>query len=254
LATEAIAYALFRLGLIARERGEFDRAAAAYKGSITCYRALGDRTGVAFDLLGLGDIARDQGSAETIEKYCDQSLAQCRELGQLWGIGFSLNNLALAADMRGDMDRADALTAEALELFRSQGIRGGVVELLVSSGKVACDRADYALARTRLEEGITLGWPAGPHWLVMTGLEELGRVALAEGQPWTATLLCGAADAWRKRADAPLAPYHRATTEALTATARQELGDDDFTTALALGKARLPDQTVALALGITSPR
>jgi hypothetical protein len=53
--------------------------------------------------------------------------------------GFSLNNLA----MGDDLGRAETLAVQALDLFREHGIHGGVVELLVTSGQLACDGGEY---------------------------------------------------------------------------------------------------------------
>ena len=64
-----------------------------------------------------------------------ESLAAGRELGQHWITGFALNNLALAAAIPGDLGRAVTLADEALGLFRAHGIRGGVVELLITEGR-----------------------------------------------------------------------------------------------------------------------
>ena len=248
------AYALFRLGLVMRERGDLARSTALYRDSLAAYRALSDHSGAAFALLGLGDIARDQGDAAQVEAYCTESLTIGRELGQQWCVGFSLNNLALAAAMRGDLARAAALAEEALALFRAHGIRGGMIELLITQGQIACAQGEYERAQAMLAEGVAQGWPAGPYWLVATGLEQLARVAAAQGRAARAARLGGAVAAWRETTGAPLPSYRTAAWEATLATAHGALGAGDFTTAWAEGQALTLEQAIAEALERTDTR
>jgi hypothetical protein len=137
-----------------------------------------------------------------------------------------------------------------LALFRQQGIKGGLIELLVSSGQVACERAQFATATEMLREALSEGWPAGPYWKVATALEELARVLVAEGNAGTAGLLMGAAQAWRERMGAPVPPYRWATVASVVAVAEEALGHEAFTTARKAGEELLPEQVVVMALGL----
>jgi tetratricopeptide (TPR) repeat protein len=193
----ATPYALLRPGVVLPETGEFKAARQTYDEALERYGAAGDRSGVAFALLSLGDIARDQGQAAALEAFCSKSLDDCRELGSCWGIGCSLNYLALGAAMRSDFERARIFQDEALTLFRRTCVRGGVVELLVNTGKGANDRGDHGAGLAVLREAVETGWPIGPYGLVATGLEEMARVVVARDDPRVAAVIPGSVEAWR---------------------------------------------------------
>ena len=187
-----------------------------------------------------------------VEEYCGESLARCRELGRPWGIGYSLNNLGLAAAQQGDLARADVLTREGLDIFRTHWMRGGLLELIISSGLLAGELGDYAKAKGILHEALTVGWPAGPYWKVATALEELARLMVAEADPETALRLLSATREWRRRMEAPVPPCRWASVEAATEACRTALGSQAFARARAEGGLLLPDEAVALALGRSS--
>jgi predicted ATPase/DNA-binding SARP family transcriptional activator len=240
-----IAYALFRLGLVLCEQGNFARAAPIYQECLSTYQALSDQVGVTFARLGLSDIALAEGNLAWVEAQLAECLAFGREHKHHLIIGFTLNILALSALIQGNLKRAEFLAEEAIALFREHGIRGGIVELLITQGQIACAQGEYEQARFFLVDGLERGWPAGPHWLIATGLEELARVSIAGQDAAHAVRLYAAAAVWRTNMGAPIQTYRRDINEATLAEARAILGDDEWAIAWAEGAAWPPTQAIA---------
>ncbi len=204
---------LFRLGIITREQGRYERASELYEECLALHQELGDREKVAVALLGLGDIARDTGNYGRAEEMCRQSLAIFRELGDRWGMGCSLHNLGVVAAQEGNFAQAVDLIAASLGLFRELTIGGSVAEALVSLGRVWRLAGEIERARPLIAEGLRVASDEGPRWLVAAALEETAALAAADGLPMHARRCLDAAMALRTTMGAPLWPANRADYE-----------------------------------------
>ncbi len=85
------------------------------------FRKLGDKSYIGLALIYLGDIARQQGDYERAAALYEKSLALYREIGSKWGIALPLQNLGKIAFARGDYARARALFEQSLPLYRESG-------------------------------------------------------------------------------------------------------------------------------------
>src|SRR5262249_47257048 len=147
---------LYELGLVLREQGDFDGAAALYGECTALHREIGDQEGACIGLLGLSDVARDRGDVAQIRRYGLECLDGLRRLGVQWAIGFALNNLAVAAYLEGKLADAEALAGEAVARYRAQHADGSLAEVLVTLATIRRVQGQPAASRDALAEALRL--------------------------------------------------------------------------------------------------
>jgi tetratricopeptide (TPR) repeat protein len=235
------------LALVLREQGAYARASALCEESLALSRQRGDAEGIGVVLLSLADLARDQGDAAGVRAYCEESLDLFRELGHTW-VGFVLNNLAQAAYLEGDLALAARQAEESEAVFRGLGAGPSLAEVLVTLGRVRGTQGEAVAAQAALSEALTLASAQGPRFVVAAALDELGVLAVRQGQAQQGVHLLAAAAMLRGSMGTPVRPADRPALEAALAAARASLGDIAFDDAWVAGQ-RLPvDQIVTQAL------
>lgn len=90
--------------------------------------------------------------------------------------------------LRGDPTRAVSLYDEALTNLRPVGIQHHIALALNFRGEALREVGDLAGAAASFREGLTLGRAFDDHYSIASGLEGLGVVAAAQGQPERAAL------------------------------------------------------------------
>jgi len=110
-------------------------------------RKLGHLEGQASNLGNLGLIAQDRGNLDEAEKLLRESLEINRKLGRLEGQASQLGNLGLIAKARGNLDEAEKLLRESLEIFRKLGRLEGQANQLGNLGSIAKQHGDMTEAR-----------------------------------------------------------------------------------------------------------
>ena len=179
--TEARARALFAVGVLAGEQGDYTAADALIEESSQIARKLGDERGVAVCLNALAVHARDRGDVAVAHSLLEESLLLWRELGDQKAVARSLSNLANVVKLQGDYDRVGSLYAECLSIFRGLGDRTGVAWSLNYQGDVVRDQGDSAAARRLYEQGLTIFRELGDRWGIAGTLADLGSLAREQG-------------------------------------------------------------------------
>jgi hypothetical protein len=114
-------------------------------------------------------------------------------------------------------------------------------------GRVRGALGEAASARAKLVEALTLAWAKGPRWVVAAALEELGVLAVRQGQVQHGVHLLAAAAALRQSMGAPVRPADRRALEDALAAARVALGSAALVEGWTTGQTLSTEQIVARA-------
>jgi predicted ATPase/class 3 adenylate cyclase len=271
-----------------RFQSDGGRANALIEQALALCRELGDKPGMADALLFLGRVARLQGDYERSEKLVQESLALFREQQIMWGVIWTLLSLADVALDQGEPAQAQGPIQEALALTESLGdtygnmwarcLQGRLAhlqcdlelaamlleeslawlrkmrspsrfEILNDLGRVALDQGDPDRAAALFGESLKLSWEPENEIDITLSLIGLAGVAGERGQPARATHLLGAAEAIRESIGRSLTPVERTIFDRYAATFSAALDDATFAVMWAEGQKMTLEQAKAEALG-----
>lgn len=181
-------------------------------------------------------------------EYWVRAEAHLRRSDDEWSLALLLNDIGFIRAVGGESDRGLQQILEGLELAHQVG-DGWLIGLILDSAgwaHVELGRIDEAVALWA--EGIVKTHTAPDRWALPSNLEGFARVARLEGDHERACILLAAAAAVRAEIGAqPQAGwvrYLRADFESL----RDELGNDRFDKAWAVGFGLSVDEAVELAM------
>ncbi len=178
-------------GWLARNQGNYQRAAALLRESLALYRELADQQGLADVLDSLGDVAWDQGELAQAVGFYEEGLALFRRFGEQQRIGLSISSLGRVLVDQGDYARAVELFDESLRLLRGLNDQRGIAMVLYGLARAAlgsgrgraggpfaasrawrCSKAGEHLRERRMCGGAGLG--GGSAWAAGTGSASAG--------------------------------------------------------------------------------
>jgi predicted ATPase/class 3 adenylate cyclase/DNA-binding CsgD family transcriptional regulator len=241
-----IAWSLNSLAIFVSEQGEYSRACALFEESLALFRELGNTRGIALVLTGLAWLLFDsQSDSMTIHSLLDEGIALLKELDDRSNIADSFILSGELALSQGDTSTARSLAEEAVALTREIGDQLNTAWALAFLAKVITHQGDQAAARAMYEKGLALAKAGNSKWHIARGLEGLAGVIAPQGNLVWAARLWGAAEALRYTMGTPIAPAYRADYDRSVAAARDQLGEQVFTTAWAEGRNITPEQALA---------
>jgi ATP/maltotriose-dependent transcriptional regulator MalT len=155
-----------------------------------------------------------------------------------------------AALEQGDVDRAQALVADALAQYRQVGFPFGMARTLHTLGSIEADRGETAGAAARYPESLRLWSEIGNLEGLVDTVAATGTLAVAVDRPDVATRLLGAAAALADSLGYLARPPDQARRADAIAAARTALGETAFAMAWEAGRALGPEAVTAEALAV----
>jgi predicted ATPase/transcriptional regulator with XRE-family HTH domain len=243
------AWALNRLGWMARERGDTAAARARLEQSLAIYRELDDKLGIAWTAVTLGEVLVMQEDAELAETVLSEGLMLARQLTENHAIGWALNHLAHVAQLTGDHARAIRQLHESRQVFQSQEPHApGVAWAYHGLGESALAQGNAKLAEQNFDQALTMFNDMedgnGVAWCVAG----IAGVAALNKKLERAAWLWGAEDNLQKSLGGRGSSAARLTHERLKSSVRDRLGEEKFNARWAEGQVASWEQAVAEAL------
>jgi adenylate cyclase len=179
---------LTEMGNVFLRKGEYAAAQWHLERSLELAREIEDRAGMALALYRLGVVSHEGDYAATRAPF-EESLAIWREMGNKTGIALALDRLGTLAVEQGDYTATRALYQESMMLHRSMGDKRGTAISLNNLGVLAEEQSDYAAAQALYEESLMLYRSMGDKQGIAISLSNLGIVAVEQGDYTTAQAL-----------------------------------------------------------------
>lgn len=240
------ALALFGLGIVARERNNYEQAQAFFEEGLALFKELEDAFGLGRVYELLGRLSRDQGNYDQAYRMHEQGLKYDRHLRFQVGISSSLLALGIISRIQGDYDQAETLLEEAANICREFSLADDISAFY--SGCANLHRGDYAVSKAHFIQFTKINHKLGIHNQVGEGLFGLAAVAAGLQQYERAARLAGAGQAVHDAIAWAMDPNDRIEIDPLLQIARERLGDTKFEALAAEGHAMTMEQAVTYAL------
>ncbi|HEX6022896.1 MAG TPA: BTAD domain-containing putative transcriptional regulator [Solirubrobacter sp.] len=240
--------ALNAAGALAGETGDFPTATRFFEESLAVAREIGDEYRIARVEGNLASMALyAQRYDEAIERY-ERSTAYFRSIDERRGLSLMAQNLGIAYWGAGNHERAVELLTESVELARYVGDPAHLTSALRTLGRLRLAEENLTPGVALLQEALEISRNLMERPGIAEILDSLAAVAARRGDPRTGALMIGAADGVRAVGGSARQPDEEAWLAPLEASLRETLGDAEFDTARAEGRAL--DLTQALDRGV----
>jgi predicted ATPase/DNA-binding SARP family transcriptional activator len=231
------ANALNGAGTLAMTQGDYASARRFFGEALGLLRELDDRAAAARVLSNLGSIEAMEGDPGLALPLHEEAVALLRELKEIGLLAGALNNLASVLVDTHAFARAAAVAAESADLYREAGDHEGLAVALLNRGYAELEEGHLEQAGQALAESVRIALPVGAAVRTLPCLSALAELALRQGDTGSSARLIGAIDSLAEETEVEEQPYVRDQVARTKSELREALGQRDFETATAAGRA-----------------
>ncbi len=173
---------LNNMGIIARKRGEWDRALIAVEESLRVSLAQGDEYGQGRAHDHLGSIFSLQGDWDRAIVHWKEAAQIAERLGEWQGIGATYSNLGGVYAKKGERDRAIEFYEKSLETAERVGNIHGMAQTHNNLGLVYADKGEWDRAIEFYESALQIMEQVGDIHGIAVTYNNLGLVYADKGE------------------------------------------------------------------------
>lgn len=199
-------------------------------------------------LSNYADFAMLKGDLDQAQRLHEETLQLFLDCGTEAAVAWSLNRLGDVARERGDVDAARKRYEESLAMFRRLGDKAGTAGCLYDFAALSEEAGDCAEAEQLNTEALSMYGELGNTADFPRVIEALSRCSVESGEPDRALVLAGSAAAMRQTLSLAIQDKALEAVNRCVDAARQSLPDAEATTNWMTGWAMQPAQAIAFAL------
>ncbi|HKX55492.1 MAG TPA: tetratricopeptide repeat protein [Xanthomonadales bacterium] len=173
--------ALIGLGSIAKHRGRYDEAETHFNHALETAESHGLEEKKIHALQALAVIDREQGDLAASDLKLQQALAIAEAISDQDLIAKMQSSLGVQAAARQDWPEARRLISAALEIYRSRNDLAGQNSAVGNLGAIALSLGELETAETLLRESVEIGRKLGWQSSVATDLINIATIAAKRG-------------------------------------------------------------------------
>jgi len=250
---QSVARVLLGAGVLASQRGYWERSRALLADGLDLLTRIGDESGVAAAIAHLGINCIEQGEYGRGVALLERALAIRRRLGDRRGEAVTTSHIGGAALVRGDYDAAIARFRACIPILREVGDTTNMAGNLSNPACALVLSGDIAAARPMWRESLDTARIGGFSENLVEGIEIAAAILTDAGQTRLAAHLLGAATAYRGTMSLTRAAFMRIMVERQETALRAALGDEAYEQAWDEGYILSLEQAIAEAIAAIAP-